>query len=297
MNEKVVFNRDGLKLVGNLYRPDNFSSDKKYDCIVVQGSLTSVKEQMSAIYCKEFVNCGFIAFTFDYSRYGESEGQPRQCESNSEKIKDINAAIQYLKSQSFVDKIGLVGICTSAASATYFVAEENEIDALAIVAGNLPSPELMLNLMGQQSLDERKSMCKEAIQKYETSGENMIVTCYSETDSSAANYIPYPGSFDYYLNPKRGNIPEWKNELSVMSYINLDTINPLGIADRISVPTIVVHSDGCFAPEQAKRYYELLSCDKKLAWGDGIHFDYYDQPKQVIFAVDSITDFFNRQFA
>lgn len=293
----ITFDRDGLRLVGSLYFPENFSSNKKYNCVVVQGSLTSVKEQMSAIYCKEFVNRGFVAFTFDYTRYGESDGEPRQCECNSEKVKDIKAAVQYLKSQSFVNKVGLVGICTSAAAATYLVAESNIVDALAVVAGNLSSPELVLTFRGQQSLDERKALCDEAIQKYEISGENTIVTCYSETDSSAANYNPYPGVYDYYLNPKRGNIPEWKNELSVMSYTDLDTINPLSLVGKISVPAIVVHSDGCFAPEQAKKYYESLAGYKKLAWGDGIHFDYYDQPKQVTFAADSITDFFNRHFA
>lgn len=53
MIEKIVFDRDGLRLVGNLYLPENFS---------------------------------FVAFTFDYSQYGESDGEPRQWECNEENV-------------------------------------------------------------------------------------------------------------------------------------------------------------------------------------------------------------------
>ena len=62
---------------------------------------------------------------------------------------------------------------------------------------------------------------------------------------------------------------------------------------RISTaPTLVVHSDGCAFPEEAKKFYAALRGEKALAWGDGTHFDYYDQLAQVDYAVDQVSRFF-----
>ena len=52
MKEKIQFKSDGLLLSGNLYKPEDFDSTKKYFAITTGGSLTSVKEQMAGTYAK-----------------------------------------------------------------------------------------------------------------------------------------------------------------------------------------------------------------------------------------------------
>ncbi len=78
---KVTFQRDGLTLVGDLFTPENFDEKGRYKAIIVEGSFSSVKEQMAGTYAQKFANEGFIALAFDYSHYGASEGKPRQLES------------------------------------------------------------------------------------------------------------------------------------------------------------------------------------------------------------------------
>jgi fermentation-respiration switch protein FrsA (DUF1100 family) len=68
----VTFDRDGLTLVGNLFTPDDFDENGHYPTVIVQGSFTSVKEQMPGTYAQKFAEQGFVAF--DYAHYGESEG-------------------------------------------------------------------------------------------------------------------------------------------------------------------------------------------------------------------------------
>ncbi|MDQ2922085.1 MAG: alpha/beta hydrolase [Acidobacteriota bacterium] len=92
---KISFKRDGLTLVGNLFTPENFDESGHYNSIIVEGSFTSVKEQMPGTYAQKFANEGFVALAFDYSHYGESEGEPRQLESPAEKLSDLKAAVSF----------------------------------------------------------------------------------------------------------------------------------------------------------------------------------------------------------
>lgn len=95
---------------------------------------------MAATYSQKLAEKGFVALAFDYSHYGESEGQPRQFESPEEKLADLKAAVGYLASLPFVQAVSMVGVCTSAGNAAYLAAEEPRVKAIATVAAFLPEP-------------------------------------------------------------------------------------------------------------------------------------------------------------
>ncbi|MEP6850997.1 MAG: alpha/beta hydrolase [Acidobacteriota bacterium] len=293
MKRKVSFKRDGLTLIGTLFTPDNFEESGHYKAIIVEGSATSVKEQMPELYAQNFANEEFVVLAFDYSHYGESEGKPRQLEDPATKLNDLKAAVSYLTSLPYVQAVGMVGVCTSAGNAAYLAADDTRVKAIATVAGYLPEPSLINGLFGEAEVTRRRELADAAKSKFEQSGVETIVTAYSETDQTAANFAP-AGAFDYYLNRSRGNIPEWKNELAVMSYESLYDFDPISKASAIKIPTMVVHSDGSSFPDQAKKFYSLLQGEKELVWADGSHFDYYDQPTQVNNAVKNVTRFFNK---
>src|SRR4051812_31115876 len=82
---KITFKRDGLALGASLFTPENFDEKRRYKAVVVEGSFSSVKEQMPETYAQKFAAEGFVALAFDYSHYGESEGTPRQVESPGDK--------------------------------------------------------------------------------------------------------------------------------------------------------------------------------------------------------------------
>lgn len=140
MKRKIEFTRDDLTLVGNLFTPEGFDENGKYNAVVVEGSFSSVKEQMAGTYAEKFAEQGFVALAFDYAHYGESAGEPRQLESPSEKLTDLQAAVSYLEGLPYVQAVGMVGVCTSAGNAAYLGAAEPRIKALATVAAFLPGP-------------------------------------------------------------------------------------------------------------------------------------------------------------
>ncbi|MGC2996996.1 alpha/beta hydrolase [Streptomyces sp. G35A] len=292
MQRKISFDRDGVTLVGNLFTPDDFDESGRYPAVIVQGSFTSVKEQMAGTYAEKFAGQGFVALSFDYAHYGESEGQPRQYESPAEKLSDLQAAVTYLSGLPYVQAVGMVGICTSAGNAVHLGAQDPRIKGLATIAGFLTDADVFANAYGEDGLATRREQAAAARKKYEETGEATIITVYSETDKDAANYAPVQGAYDYYTNESRGNVPQYRNELDVSSWTDWLTFDALSRASFVTTPTIVVHSDGSALPENAKKLHEAVQGAKELVWSDGNHFDYYDSPKQIDNAVANVTRFF-----
>ena len=119
MKRKINFDRDGLTLVGDLFTREIFDENGHYKAVIVEGSFTSVKEQMPGTYAQKFADQGFVALAFDYAHYGESAGEPRQLESPAEKLADLRAAVSYLSGLPHVQAVGMVGVCTSGGNAAY----------------------------------------------------------------------------------------------------------------------------------------------------------------------------------
>lgn len=292
MKQKINFKRDELNLVGNLFTPENFDENGHYNAIIVEGSFTSVKEQMPGTYAQKFVNEGFVVLAFDYSHYGESEGKPRQLESPAEKLRDLKAAVSYLTNLPYVKAVSMVGVCTSAGYTAYLASDDERIKSIATVAAFLPSPTLFSLMYGEEGIAKLLEAGEAAKLKYKETGEETTVPAYSETDQSAVNFGP-AGSFDYYLNEKRGNVPEYKNEFAVIAYDTMLSFDPISKASGVKVPAIVVHSDESAFPNNAKKFYAELQGPKELVWADGNHYDYYDSQAQIDNAVKNVTRFFN----
>lgn len=292
MKRKIHFDRAGVTLVGNLFTPADFDEEGQYQAVIVQGSFTSVKEQMAGTYAERFADQGFVALSFDYAHYGESAGEPRQLEVPAEKLEDLKAAVTFLSDLPFVRAVGMVGVCTSASNATYLAAEDPRVKALATVAGFLVDSAVFEATYGEDGVAQRREQAARARRKFEETGEQTLITVYSETESDAANYRPVEGAYDYYNNPDRGNVPEYTNKLDVASWANWLSFDALSAAAKITTPTMVVHSDGSALPANAKALYEALQGEKELVWGDGNHWDYYDSPEQIDDAVANVTRFF-----
>ncbi len=74
--QKVSFQRDNLKIIGNLFTPPNFDQALRYPTLIVQGAVTMVKENAADNYARLSAEKGFLVLDFDYASYGESEGCP-----------------------------------------------------------------------------------------------------------------------------------------------------------------------------------------------------------------------------
>jgi fermentation-respiration switch protein FrsA (DUF1100 family) len=291
MKRRVTFPASTNTLVGNLHLPPDFHETGSYPAVIVQGSLTSVKEQMSGLYAERLADQGIVALAFDYSHYGESDGEPRQYESPEQKLTDLNAAVAYLAGLPYVRAVGMLGVCTSGGNVPYLAARNPQLKAGATVAAWLAEPGVSDTMLygGAAGVEKLRQAGVRAAERYAATGENELIQAYSNVNASASHL----GPMEYYMDQARGGgVPQWLNALAVQSWGNWLDFNPMGQATQVRIPMLIVHSDGCALPDQARKFHALLAGPKELYWAEGNHFDFYDQPAQVAEAVGKVSSFF-----
>lgn len=286
--EKVRFPSGNSFVVGHLYRPMKYGPGSRFPAVVIAGSLTSVKEQMAGIYAAEMAQRGYIALAIDYRHYGESGGEPRQFEDPEAKAEDLVSAVSYLAARDDVRRgsIGLIGICTSGGTVLYAATRDERIRAVASVASHFAEPSITPSLYGgAEGVAQRRAAGRAARATYERTGRSATILAYHNTDRSASHV----GPMDYYMDPKRGaGVREWKNEFAVMSWEPWLDFDPVSGASKVTAPTIIIHSDGCALPDQARKVHQRLKGPKTLHWTSGEHFAFYDGPEKVGEAADVI---------
>jgi len=93
-SEAVSFDSNGVTLKGTLYKPERAAG--ALSAAIVTGAWTTVKEQMPGTYARELAARGIAALAFDFTGWGESNGDRRYVEDPEVKTADIKAAVDYL---------------------------------------------------------------------------------------------------------------------------------------------------------------------------------------------------------
>lgn len=289
----VTFDSREATLKGNLFLPPDFDPQKRYPGVVVGGTWTSVKEQMSDRYAERLAQRGYITLDYDFRNYGESGGEPRQFESPTLKIEDNWNAVTYLATLPFVDaeRIGALGICASAGYMSGTVTEDARVKSLALVAPWLHNAPLVLAIYGGEAgVQHRLDLADAARHKYNTTGEVEYVPACDPTNPDAA--MPFP--LDFYLNPARGALPQWTNRFAVMAWREWLEFDGVQYGTRLHVPLLIVHSEAAAVPDGAKAFFAAVTAPKDIFWIQGEQLDFYDQEPQVSKSVEAVRDHFDR---
>ncbi|MET1258298.1 nuclear transport factor 2 family protein [Flagellimonas sp. DF-77] len=283
--QEVFFPSNGVQLKGHLFTPPHFEADNKYPVAIVTGSWTSVKEQMPDEYASLLAQQGIMALTFDFTGFGESEGQPRYVEDSKLKIADIKAAIDFIVKHPNTDPEAItgLGVCASSGYMAHATAEDPRIKKLVLVAPWLHNPEIakMIYDMRPGGTEGLLQAAKQAKQRYADTGRMPYVLAASELDPLSAMYVP-ENAFDYYLNPAKAAGPHYANLFAVSSWEPWLTFDGISVAKNIDQPVFIVHSESGAVPQGAQRFYDLLNGEKTIKW-----LNAYDQ-QQLYFESEAV---------
>jgi uncharacterized protein len=288
----VVFHSQGVPLAGRLIR-NTASLAERQPAVIVIGSWLTVKEQMATTYGRRLAESGYTAFVFDFTGFGESQGEPRQAELPARKIADIGAAAAFLGTLAFVDprRIGGVAICASAQYALAALAQGVPIRSFASVAGWFHDPPSVAPFYGgEPGVVSRLERAREALAVYARTREVLTAPAYEAGNERAGMHFELP----YYAQADRGAIPAWKNQMAEMTWFYWLAFDGLAAADAVSTPSLFVHGDGCVFPDHVRQVHARVKGPKELVWLPGSQIDFYDQPAQVDPAVAAITGWLAR---
>lgn len=293
--QDVSFTSGGNQLRGHLFLPPGFTPTETYTPVLVTGSWTSVKEQMPDVYASQLAQRGFVALTFDFTGFGESEGLPRQLEDPWLKIDDLGAAVDYLTTLPYLDQEELTGMgfCASSGYMAKAVARDDRFARLVLVAPWLHNPTMARGLYDYRpgGTEGLLAASRSAAKHYRETGEMRYVLAASELDPLSAMYVPND-AFDYYLNPTKAAGARYDNRFAVSSWEPWLTFDGISAAEDIHQPTFILHSEQGALPDGTRQFYGQLTGPKEIVWlNDYNQQQLYHEPIAVAAAVEKVTQY------
>lgn len=281
--ERVSYVVDGDTVVGHLHLPDGPGPHR---AVVVGGPMTSVKEQVTGTYARALARRGFAALAIDPRHFGESGGTPRQYEHSGRKIADLQAGLEHLASRPEIDarRLGAIGVCLGAGYAAWAAVGSPHARAFAGVVGYYRDPAEM-RAADPSGFQAKIDQGLRAREHYEATGEARTIPAAAPTGDAA---MTSRETCDYYATP-RGAVANYVNAFAVMSREHFLPFDVQTAAPRLTVPTLLVHSERALSPTWARRFFAAVTAPKQLAWIDSAgQVDVYDDPQRVDAAADLV---------
>lgn len=216
-------------------------------CVIMAGGTSVTKEPASDLFAARFNDAGFAVLAFDYRRFGESGGAPRQVVRFGEQIADWQAAIECAAGLPDVDpdRISIWGF-SLAGGHVFRVAADNPqlasaiaqtplVDGRAVAphAVRCMTPSALLRLFGRGVADALGSLVGRPPLLVPTAGARGTVASLTTPDAMDG---------DRALDPDH-RYTDWEQTVAARIVLRLGGYRPGRHASRIRCPLLVVVCD------------------------------------------------------
>ncbi len=273
MVEKRQFPCSGLKCSGILYKPD---VEGKAPAIVMAHGLGAVKEMHSDVYARLWAENGFNVFVFDYRRFGESEGEPRQALYPEDQVADYRCAISYVRSLEFVDpdRICVWGTSFSGGHVVTLLAFPSPgVKCGVAQVPNLYSYRTALKYFG--SLEPVLSLAESGRDEC-CRGKPLSIPIVSRDGISL---ITSEEAYEFYTT-YASRFPTFKNYITLDSIDRIIQYNPGFYAELVSKPIlfVVAEKDATTPPEVVDEVSSRIKGEVRVVKYPVGHFEVYEPP-------------------
>jgi fermentation-respiration switch protein FrsA (DUF1100 family) len=301
--QRVTFkNQYGMRVAGNLFTPKILNRNVGNAAIIVGHPMGAVKEQSSNLYATKLAERGFVTLSLDLSFWGESEGQPRNAVAPDIYAEDFSAAVDFLRTQAFVDRerIGVLGICGSGSFVISAAKIDPRMKAIATVSMYDMGSASRNGLRQGQSLDQRKQMIAQAANQrdVEFAGGKIEYTGGTVHELTADTPAIQREFYDFYRTPRgdftpKGSSPQLTTHPTLTSAAKFMNFYPFNDIETISPrPMLFITGDQAHSREFSENAFRRAAEPKELVVVPGAgHVDLYDRVNLIPF--DRLASFFN----
>ncbi|ODN43408.1 UilS family quorum-quenching N-acyl-homoserine lactonase [Piscirickettsia litoralis] len=262
------FYSEGSKIAAELYLPEQ--GIQNAPTILLCHGFAGVKELLLPAFAEYFAKAGFVAMTFDYRGFGESEGEAGRLVPRLQ-IEDIKNAISFLTQRSEVDaeKIGLWGTSFGGANVMVAASEDPRVKALSVQLTFADGERVVTEAMTAEEKAKFLSTLERMQQKKEKTGKEMMVPIAKvlTDEQSKAFYQEYANNFSA-LNIK----------IPFLTVAETMKHKPVDVLARVSSPILITGAsdDGVNPIAESHALYEVANEPKELLVIDGAtHYEVY----------------------
>jgi uncharacterized protein len=260
MAQGVNFYSEGFKLSGDLYLPaDPGKTDKRPGIILCHG-YTGVRNLYLPEIARMFNAAGYVALTFDYKGWGDSEG-PKNRLAPYSRVADVQAALTFLADRTEVDAGQLVLFGTSYGGSTviWTAAIDRRVACVISVVGvgngarwmrSVRRPDEYQDLLNRSAADRVKRM-RTGKSEFVNRNEVLLPDRESAELSAAA----------------RRDVPAAVNEIPLEFIDDTLSFNPEWVVDKIAprpILFVTTDDDRLVPPLETETMYARAGEPKKL---------------------------------
>ncbi|ACK48088.1 putative signal peptide protein [Shewanella baltica OS223] len=302
--QRVTFkNQYNMTVVGNLFIPKKLDKKMTHPAIVVGHPMGAVKEQSANLYATKMAEQGFITLSLDLSFWGESEGQPRNAVSPDIYAEDFSAAVDYLGTQTLVDRtrIGVLGICGSGSFVISAAKIDPRMKAIATVSMYNMGAVNRHALNHSQTVEQRKKLIAAAAKQrdLEFGGGEIEYTSGTVHQLDKDTHPIQREFYDFYRTPRgeytpASSSPQLTTHPTLTSNIKFMNFYPFNDIETISPrPMLFITGDKAHSKEFSEEAYRLAGEPKELYYVKGAgHVDLYD--RTALIPWNKLTEFFSK---
>lgn len=305
--ETVSIRNPGMTwdIAANIHFPPGFDAARRYPAIVSNHPIGSCKEQTAGnVYGAALAEAGFIVIVPDASFQGGSGGSPRWVEDAEQRVRDYRDVIDYLQRLPYVDpeRIGILGICGGGGYSIKTAIIDKRIKALVSITGVNFGRLFREGFSGFNPVGTLEAMAAQRTAE-NAGGEQRVDIFLPESvaagQAAGINDIDVLEATDYYRN-RQPNANSGTRMLFSHAATNI-AWDAFAFAETLlTQPLMVVIGDkpGGFGAyrDGMEIHGRAASKDKHLVVAEGwSHYDLYDQPEPVAFALSKVVPFFKEK--
>lgn len=269
----VSFFSEGVRLEGNIFRPDHARFPGPRPGVVLCHGYTGTRDLYLPDAARALAEAGYVALTFDYKGWGTSDGPTRRLDPYG-RVYDVQAAITYLSQQPETDKrrIGLFGWSFGGATVIWTAAHDRRVKCVVSAVGVGDGPVWFRSVRNEEEWQHVNRIADEdRVQRLDTGKSKMAdradilwldpdskrisAAGRAKTTAGAATEIPAE-----FIDETMSFRPQW-------------------IVDKVSpAALLLITTDGDFVVPKAEseRLYAAAKDPKRLVVLKGFgHYDVY----------------------
>lgn len=263
----------GTRCAAWLYRPADAGA---VPAVVMAHGFGGERDWRLPAFAERFAEAGLATLLFDYRRFGDSDGRPRNLITPKGHVRDWRAAIRHVRSLDGVDgeRIGLWGSSFSGGHATVAAARDGDIEAVIAQVPFSDGIRTVLHLVRAGGLDYLTRAVGGGLRdlgRKLTFRSPHYVPIASEPDEFAA--LNRPGTLEGYESINGG---DWDNRCAARILLTVLPYRPVAEAGAVDCPTLVVEAeeDNIVTGDTVDRFVSRLDDVERVRYPVG-HFDVY----------------------
>jgi cephalosporin-C deacetylase-like acetyl esterase len=280
MKRAIEFNSCGETIRGVLHIPD--AARGKPPLVVMAGGWCYVKEIVMPYYADDFVDIGCACLVFDYRRFGDSDGEPRQHINPWDQIEDYRNAVSFARTLTEIDtgRIGVWGISYSGGHALCVAALDSRVKFALSVVPVVDGFTTMRRVHGERRFGALNKLIladREKRQRGEPSG--IVPMSTAEPDKDFCTW-PFPHVATIFNDIKDREAPNHRHENTIESIELLMQYDVMPYARRLyETPYMmaIAKGDNITSADLEIDVFNTVPCpNKHLALVEGVdHMSIY----------------------